>query len=328
MTQYDLVGIGNALVDIVTQSDDAFLAKHGLAKGGMMLIDPDRAAHLYSELAAAKESSGGSCGNTMAGFVSLGGAGAYIGKVRNDQFGDVFRHDMNAIGVSFTTPAVDLGPGTGLCLVMVTPDAQRTMCTFLGAAADLTVADIEADVVKAAQVTYLEGYLFDPPAAQQAFVAAAELAHSADRKVAMTLSDSFCVERHRDAFRAMVEDHVDVLFANETEILTLYEVDKFDDALQAVRGHCEVACLTRSEKGSVVLSGVDMHVIDAEPVDSVLDTTGAGDLFAAGFLYGYTHGRSLAESARIGSVASAEVIGHYGARPETDLAALVKQRLG
>jgi sugar/nucleoside kinase (ribokinase family) len=328
MTQYDLVGIGNALVDIVTQSDDAFLAKHGLAKGGMMLIDPDRAAHLYSELAAAKESSGGSCGNTMAGFVSLGGAGAYIGKVRNDQFGDVFRHDMNAIGVSFTTPAVDLGPGTGLCLVMVTPDAQRTMCTFLGAAADLTVADIEADVVKAAQVTYLEGYLFDPPAAQQAFVAAAELAHSADRKVAMTLSDSFCVERHRDAFRAMVEDHVDVLFANETEILTLYEVDKFDDALQAVRGHCEVACLTRSEKGSVVLSGVDVHVIDAEPVDSVLDTTGAGDLFAAGFLYGYTHGRSLAESARIGSVASAEVIGHYGARPETDLAALVKQRLG
>ena len=328
MTQYDLVGIGNALVDIVTQSDDAFLAKHGLTKGGMMLIDPDRAAHLYSELAAAKESSGGSCGNTMAGFVSLGGAGAYIGKVRNDQFGDVFRHDMNAIGVSFTTPAVDLGPGTGLCLVMVTPDAQRTMCTFLGAAADLTVADIEADVVKAAQVTYLEGYLFDPPAAQQAFVAAAELAHSADRKVAMTLSDSFCVERHRDAFRAMVEDHIDILFANETEILTLYEVDKFDDALQAVRGHCEVACLTRSEKGSVVLSGEDVHVIDSEPVDSVLDTTGAGDLFAAGFLYGYTHERSLAESARIGSVASAEVIGHYGARPETDLAALVKQRLG
>ena len=328
MTQYDLVGIGNALVDIVTQSDDAFLAKHGLAKGGMMLIDPDRAAHLYSELAAAKESSGGSCGNTMAGFASLGGAGAYIGKVRNDQFGDVFRQDMNAIGVSFTTPAVDLGPGTGLCLVMVTPDAQRTMCTFLGAAADLTVADIEADVVKAAQVTYLEGYLFDPPAAQQAFVAAAELAHSADRKVAMTLSDSFCVERHRDAFRAMVEDHIDILFANETEILTLYEVDKFDDALQAVRGHCEVACLTRSEKGSVVLSGEDAHIIDSEPVDSVLDTTGAGDLFAAGFLYGYTHGRSLAESARIGSVASAEVIGHYGARPETDLAALVKQRLG
>ena len=328
MTQYDLVGIGNALVDIVTQSDDAFLAKHGLAKGGMMLIDPDRAAHLYSELATAKESSGGSCGNTMAGFVSLGGAGAYIGKVRNDQFGDVFRHDMNAIGVSFTTPAVDLGPGTGLCLVMVTPDAQRTMCTFLGAAADLTVADIEADVVKAAQVTYLEGYLFDPPAAQQAFVAAAELAHSADRKVAMTLSDSFCVERHRDAFRAMVEDHIDILFANETEILTLYEVDKFDDALQAVRGHCEVACLTRGEKGSVVLSGEDVHVIDSEPVDSVLDTTGAGDLFAAGFLYGYTHGRSLAESAQIGSVASAEVIGHYGARPETELAALVKQRLG
>jgi sugar/nucleoside kinase (ribokinase family) len=328
MTQYDLVGIGNALVDIVTQTDDAFLAKHELAKGGMMLIDPDRAAFLYSEMGAARETSGGSCGNTMAGFASLGGAGAYIGKVRDDQFGGVFRHDMNAIGVSFTTPAVDLGPGTGLCLVLVTPDAQRTMCTYLGAAADLTVADIEADVVKAAQVTYLEGYLFDPPAAQQAFIAAAEIAHDAGRKVAITLSDSFCVERHRGAFRALVEDHIDILFANETEILALYEVDKFDDALQAARGHCEVACLTRSEKGSVVLSGDEVHVVDAQSVDSVLDTTGAGDLFAAGFLYGYTHGHGLADSARIGGVAAAEVIGHYGARPETDLAALVKQRLG
>lgn len=328
MTQYDLVGIGNALVDIVAQADDAFLAEHDLAKGGMMLIDPDRAAFLYDKMGAATESSGGSCGNTMAGFASLGGAGAYIGKVRDDQFGDVFRHDMNAIGVSFTTPAATAGPATGNCLVMVTPDAQRTMSTFLGAAADLSIADIEPDVIKAAKVTYLEGYLFDPPAAQQAFVAAAEIAHDAGRKVAITLSDSFCVERHREAFRSLVEAHIDILFANETEILSLYQVDKFDDALQAARGHCEIACLTRSEKGSVVLSGEEVHVVDAEPVDSVIDTTGAGDLFAAGFLYGYTHGHGLADSARIGGVAAAEVIGHYGARPETDLSVLARNRLG
>ncbi|MBL4720449.1 MAG: adenosine kinase, partial [Alphaproteobacteria bacterium] len=258
----------------------------------------------------------------------LGGKGAYIGKVRDDQFGDVFRHDMNAIGVSFTTPAATTGPTTGRCLVMVTPDAQRTMSTFLGAAADLTLADIEPEVVKSAKVTYLEGNLFDPPEAQQAFIAAAEMAHGAGRKVAITLSDSFCVGRHRDAFRSLVEAHIDILFANEDEILSLYQVDDFDDALQAVRGHCEVACLTRSEKGSVILSGDEVHVVDAAPVESVIDTTGAGDLFAAGFLYGYTQGRDLAESARIGGIAAAEVIGHYGARPETDLAALAKKALG
>ena len=328
MTQYDLVGIGNALVDIVAQTDDAFLEKHELAKGGMMLIDPDRAAFLYDHMGSALESSGGSCGNTMAGFASLGGTGAYIGKVRDDQFGDVFRHDMKSIGVSFTTPAATSGPTTGRCLVMVTPDAQRTMSTFLGAAADLTVDDIEADVIKSSKVTYLEGYLFDPPAAQQAFIAAAEIAHDAGRKVAITLSDSFCVERHREAFRSLVEAHIDIVFANETEILSLYQVEKFDDALQAARGHCEVACLTRSEKGSVILSGDEVHVVDAAPVTSVIDTTGAGDLFAAGFLYGYTQGRDLAESARIGGVAAAEVISHYGARPETDLAALARKALG
>jgi sugar/nucleoside kinase (ribokinase family) len=328
MTQYDLVGIGNALVDIVTQTDDAFLEKHELAKGGMMLIDPDRAAFLYDHMGAALESSGGSCGNTMAGFASLGGTGAYIGKVRDDQFGDVFRHDMKSIGVSFTTPAATSGPTTGRCLVMVTPDAQRTMSTFLGAAADLTVDDIEADVIKSSKVTYLEGYLFDPPAAQQAFIAAAEIAHEAGRKVAITLSDSFCVERHREAFRALVEAHIDIVFANEPEILSLYQVENFDDALQAARGHCEVACLTRGEKGSVILSGDEVHVVDAAPVTSVVDTTGAGDLFAAGFLYGYTQGRDLAESARIGGVAAAEVISHYGARPETDLAALARKALG
>lgn len=323
MTDFDLLGIGNALVDVVSQEDDTFLAEHKLDKGGMMLIDPSRADFLYSRMGPASESSGGSCGNTMAGFASLGGRGAYIGKVQDDQFGRVFRHDLNAIGVTFRTPAADDGPTTGRCLVIVTPDAQRTMCTYLGAATDLTVDDIDADLVRAAAVTYLEGYLFDPPEAKAAFVHAAEIAHTADRKVAITLSDSFCVDRHRDAFAHLVDSHIDILFANEAEILSLYEVDGFDAALQAVRGKCEIACLTRSEKGSVIVSGDEVHVVDAEPTKRVVDTTGAGDQFAAGFLFGYTHGRGLAEAGRIGSIAAAEVISHYGARPEIDLHTLI-----
>ena len=328
MTQFDLLGIGNALVDVVAQSDDDFLKSQSLDKGGMMLIDPERAVQLYTHMGPASESSGGSCANTMAGFASLGGKGAYIGKVHDDVFGTVFRHDMTAIGVSFTTPAAADGEPTGRCLVLVTPDAQRTMCTCLGAATALNEGDIDGDLVQASAVTYLEGYLFDPPEAKKAFVRAAELAHAADRKVAITLSDSFCVERHRDEFRSLVEDHIDILFANEAEILSLYQVSKFDDALQAVRGHCEVACLTRSEKGSVVLSGDEVHVIDAEPASAIVDSTGAGDQYAAGFLYGYTKNRGLAAAGRMGSIAAAEIISHYGARPETDLAKLVATKLG
>jgi sugar/nucleoside kinase (ribokinase family) len=323
MTEFDLLGIGNALVDVVAQADDAFLAEHSLDKGGMMLIDPERADFLYSKLGPATESSGGSCGNTMAGFASFGGRGAYIGKVKDDDFGKVFRHDLNAIGVTFRTPAAQDGPSTGRCLVVVTPDAQRTMSTYLGAATDLTANDIDADLIQAAAVTYLEGYLFDPPEAKAAFVRAAELAHAAGRKVAITLSDSFCVGRHRDSFAHLVESHTDILFANEDEILSLYEVNNFDDALQAVRGQCDVACLTRSEKGSVIVSGDEVHVVDAEPAQRVIDTTGAGDQFAAGFLYGYTQGKGLAESGKIGGVAAAEVIAHYGARPEVDLSTLL-----
>ncbi|NKB55437.1 MAG: adenosine kinase [Alphaproteobacteria bacterium] len=322
MTEFDLVGIGNALVDVVVQADDGFLAEHDLDKGGMMLIDPDRADFLYSKMGPATESSGGSCGNTMAGFASFGGCGAYIGKVRDDDFGKVFRHDMNAIGVTFRTPAGD-GTSTGRCLVLVTPDAQRTMCTYLGAATELQADDIDGDLIKAAAVTYLEGYLFDPPEAKAAFVRAAEMAHAAGRKVAITLSDSFCVDRHRDSFVHLVDSHIDILFANEDEIMSLYQVDNFDDALQAVRGRCEVACLTRSEKGSVIMSGDEVHVVDAEPTTQVIDTTGAGDQFAAGFLYGYTQGRSLAESGKLGGIAAAEVIAHYGARPEVELSSLL-----
>jgi sugar/nucleoside kinase (ribokinase family) len=317
--EYDLVGIGNALVDVVAQTDDAFLDSNELSKGGMMLVDADQSSALYDRMPPGTESSGGSCANTMAGFAALGGNGAYIGKVRDDQFGTVFRHDMQALGCAFDTAAATDGPATGRCLVLVTPDAQRTMCTFLGAACLLTPDDLDKDVIRNGRVTYMEGYLFDQPPAQAAFIEAAETAHAAGREVSITLSDGFCVDRHRDAFRDLVEHHVDVLFANEVEICSLYQVDGFDDALQQVRGHCKVACLTRSEKGAVIVSGDEVHVIDAAPVSKVLDTTGAGDQYAAGFLYGYTRGMDLQTSGKIGAITAAEVIQHYGARPEADL---------
>ena len=319
MTDFDLLGIGNALVDVVVQADDAFLAEHTLDKGGMMLVGPDRSDFLYHKMGSATESSGGSCGNTMAGFASLGGRGAYIGKVRDDDFGKVFRHDLDAIGVTFATPPASDGPGTGRCLVLVTPDAQRTMCTTLGAATSLTTADIDEAQVRASSVIYMEGYLFDPPEAKAAFVHAAEVAHAADRKVSITLSDSFCVDRHRAAFANLVDNHIDILFANEDEIVSLYEAAGFDEAVQAVRGRCEIACLTRSAEGSVIVAGDDVIEVPAAPVDAVVDTTGAGDLYAAGFLYGYTQGKSLAESGAIGGIAAAEVIAHYGARPAVSL---------
>lgn len=331
-TRFDLVGIGNALVDVLVNVEDGFLEAEDLPKGAMMLVDSDRSDALYARLsdlfAAGIEMSGGSCGNTMAGFAGLGGRGAYIGKVKGDRFGEAFRRGMADQGVSFeTAPAAD-GPATGKCLVMVSPDAQRTMATFLGAATQLTPDDVDPDVIAAGKVVYLEGYLFDEGDAKNAFIKAADLAHNAGRDVSLTLSDGFCVDRHRDAFRTLVEDHVDILFANEQEILSLYQVDQFDAALQQVRGHCKVACLTRSDKGSVILSGDEVHVVDAMPVDRVVDTTGAGDLYAAGFLYGYTQGMDLYRCGQIGSLAAAEIVSHYGARPEADLKTLAAARLG
>ena len=328
MPQYDLVGIGNALVDVVAQAEDAFLAQQGVAKGAMTLVDAREADALYEKMPPGIETSGGSCGNTMAGFAALGGRGAYIGKVRDDQFGTVFRHDMRAIGCDFETPPAGNGPSTGRCLVLVTPDAQRTMCTFLGAASNLTPEDLDRALLQQTKVVYMEGYLFDQPPAQLAFAEAAQIVHAAGGEVSVTLSDGFCVDRHRDAFRGLVERHIDILFANEVEICSLYEVDDFDRALQQVRGHCRVACLTRSEKGAVIVSGDEVHIVDAEPVTQVVDTTGAGDQFAAGFLYGYTQGRDLHSAGRIGAVAAAEVIQHYGARPEADLRALMAAALG
>ncbi|MCG8594844.1 MAG: adenosine kinase [Kiloniellales bacterium] len=317
---FDVVGIGNAIVDVLTQADDALVEAQGLPKGGMTLIDGSQAESLYDEMGPAREISGGSAANTLAGVASLGGRAAFIGKVRNDQLGGIFRHDIRAAGVHFETPPATSGPPSGRSLIFVTPDAQRTMATFLGAATELGPDDVDAAVVAAAKVTYLEGYLFDRPAAKAAFVKAAEAARAAGRKVSLTLSDPFCVERHRAAFRDLVEHHVDLLFANEQEICALYEVPDFDAALQAVRNHCDVAALTRSAQGSVVLAGDEVHVVDAAPLVRLVDTTGAGDLYAAGFLFGYTRGDSLYDCGRIGAIAAAEIISHFGARPEVDLA--------
>ena len=323
----DVVCIGNAIVDVLTQTDDATVDRLGMAKGSMTLIDAETAERLYAELGPGVETSGGSAGNTAAGLASLGANCAYIGKVRDDQLGEIFAHDIRAIGAEFTTaPATD-EPPTARCLILITPDAQRTMNTFLGACAELGPDDIDDQLIGRAQITYLEGYLWDRDEAKQAFLKAARLAHAADRMTALTLSDSFCVDRHRDSFRDLISGHIDILFANEAEILSLYEVDNFDTALQRAREDCAIAALTRSEKGSVVISGEEVHVVDAEPVSRVVDTTGAGDQYAAGFLFGFTRGEDLATCARIGGVAAAEVISHVGPRPQVSLSGLVSARL-
>jgi len=324
----DVVGIGNAIVDVIAQADDRFLAAQDLSKGTMALIDAARAEELYAAMGPGVEMSGGSAANTMAGIASLGGKGAFIGKVRNDQLGGIFRHDIRANGLTFDTPPATEGLPTARCLIFVTPDAQRTMNTFLGASVALGPEDLDRDLIARAKITYLEGYLWDAPAAKAAFVEAAEVAHEAGRRVALSLSDPFCVERHRESFLRLVEEHIDLLFANEVEICSLYQVEDFDAALQKVRGHCEVAVLTRSAHGAVILSGDEVHVVDAEPVARVVDTTGAGDLYAAGFLFGYTRGKNLHDCGQIGAIAAAEVISHYGARPEVPLHPLVQKRLG
>jgi sugar/nucleoside kinase (ribokinase family) len=319
----DVVGIGNAIVDVIAHAEDAFLAREALVKGTMTLIDAPRAEALYQMMGPAIEASGGSAGNTMAGIASLGGKGAYIGKVRNDFLGQVYRHDITAIGVRFDTEAATSGPGTARCLILVTPDGQRTMNTYLGACVDLAPPDIDPDIISAAQITYLEGYLFDPPKAQDAFRKAAAIAHAAGRRVALSLSDPFCVGRHRAAFRDLVDGHIDILVANEAEICSLYETEDFATAAAAVRGHVAIAALTRSAAGSVILASDATHQVLAAPVARVVDTTGAGDLYASGFLYGLTRTLPLPICGEIGSLCAAEIISHMGARPETNLAQLV-----
>jgi sugar/nucleoside kinase (ribokinase family) len=320
---FDVLGIGNAIVDVITHADDAFIATHALVKGSMTLIDEARAEALYAAMGPGVEISGGSCGNTIAGVASFGGRGAYVGKVRNDQLGAVFGHDLRATGVTFDTRQATEGPATARCLIVVTPDAQRTMNTYLGACTRLGPDDIDATQVAAAAVTYVEGYLWDPPEAKKAVLKAFDAAHAAGRKVSITLSDSFCVDRYREEFRALLRDKVDILFANESEIKSLYQVKTFEEALAAARAENKICALTRSEKGSMIVKGGETHAVPAAPAARVVDTTGAGDLYAAGFLFGFTHGKPLAECARLGGIAAAEVISHVGARPETALKGLV-----
>ena len=319
----DVAGIGNAIVDVIAHADEAFLAAEGFAKGAMTLIDAARADQLYNRMGPGIESSGGSAGNTMAGIASLGGRGAYIGKVRDDALGEIFRHDIRAMGIAFDTAAAIDGPGTARCLVLVTADGQRTMGTYLGACVDLGPEDIDPRSVAAAQITYLEGYLFDPPRAKSAFRRAAAVAHAADRQVALSLSDPFCVGRHRAEFLDLVQRDIDILFANEAEICSLYETDDFDQAAAAVRGHVKIAALTRSAKGSLLLADGATHTVAAAPVARVVDTTGAGDLYAAGVLFGLTRGLPLPTCGAIGSLCAAEIISHVGARPEAALHKLV-----
>jgi sugar/nucleoside kinase (ribokinase family) len=318
----DVLGVGNAIVDVLTNADDRFLQENALTKGAMTLIDAARAEALYAKMTDTIECSGGSAGNTMAGIASFGGRGAYIGKVKDDRLGRVFSDDLRRIGVGYeTSPATD-GPPTGRCLVLVTPDAQRTMQTFLGASATLTPDDIDAAAVSAAQITYLEGYLWDPPPAKEAFIKAAGIAHGAGRQVALSLSDSFCVSRHREEFRRLIEEHVDIVFANEDEILSLYQTSDFEAAVDALQGNCDVAAVTRGASGSVILAPDERLTVEAMTLGEVVDTTGAGDLFAAGFLFGLTRSRDLIECARLGSLAAGEIIRHFGARPEVRLADL------
>lgn len=321
-TDFDVIGIGNAIVDVLSHADEAFLDTHGLTKGAMALIDAAQAEKLYGEMSAGVECSGGSAANTIACLAALGAKGAFIGKVKNDTLGKIFAHDIKAVGVDFQSEMAEEGPSTARCLIMVTDDAERTMNTFLGACVNLGPNDIDPDYIARGKVIYLEGYLWDPDQAKEAFIKASMAAHKAGRLVSLSLSDAFCVDRHRKSFQDLVESHVDILFANEEEIKSLYEVDTFDAALQCVRDRCTVAALTRSDKGSVVISGNEIHVVDAEKVNRVVDTTGAGDAYAAGFLFGYTREFDLGTCAQLGAICSAEIISHYGARPEEDLANL------
>ena len=324
--KYQLLGIGNAIVDVIAAVGDSFLTEHGDAKGAMNLVDQERSAKLYDAMPPAEEHSGGSAGNTMAGFAALGGKGAYVGKVKDDQLGRIFAHDIKAAGVDFLTKPSDDNTPTANCMILVTPDGERTMHTYLGACVNLTEDDIVEDDIANAEIVYFEGYLWDMEPAKKAFLKAMKIAAASGTRVALTLSDGFCVDRFRDEFLELVEHHVDILFANENEIMSLYQVDVFDDALQHVAGHVSIAALTRSEKGCVIVTPDEVHVIDAVATE-VVDTTGAGDLFAAGFLFGITNGFTLSQAGKIGGLCAAEIISHIGARPVADIKALVTEKL-
>lgn len=321
-----VVAVGNALVDVIAQTSDEFIAQqseqYGMEKGAMTLIEEARAVELYAQMPEGTETSGGSAANTMAGFASFGGKGGFIGKVAEDQLGKIFQHDIQSQGIQFDTQPLIMGAQTGRCLICVTPDAERTMNTYLGASVELGADDIDGDLIGNAKVTYLEGYLYDRDQAKQAFVAAAEAAHDSGHRVALTLSDPFCVDRHRHDFLGLVENHVDILFANEEEIKSLFMQQEFDDAKSAISKHVEIAVLTRGSQGAVIIADGQEYIIPAAPVAEVIDTTGAGDQFAAGFLYGFTEGLGPEESGKLGALAAGEVISHIGPRPLVSLAEL------
>ena len=316
---YDVAAIGNAIVDVIAPATDDFLACNALTKGSMMLVDAEQSSALYSKMASGVEASGGSAANTVAGLASFGGKGAFLGKVADDQLGAVFAHDMRAIGAHFDNPPMTGGPATAVSMINVTPDGQRTMCTYLGASLMFCDYDVDPEVIEAAKIVYLEGYLFDAEAARRAFAKAAALAHGSDRMIALTLSDSFVVERHRAGLLGFIESQVDLLFANETELCALFETDDFDKAVEALRQRVTLAAVTRGAQGSVILSQGERLSVAAEPVEKVVDTTGAGDQYAAGFMFGLARGRSLQQCGQLGSLAAAEVISHYGPRPQVSL---------
>jgi sugar/nucleoside kinase (ribokinase family) len=316
---YDVAAMGNALLDVLAPADDAFLLRHNIAKGVMTLIDEFRALQLYEALSGTREIAGGSAANTAAGVASFGAKGLYVGKVKDDPLGRSFAESLSQTGVQYTTNMAAAGPATGCCLIAVTPDGQRSMSTFLGASSELAPGDIDEAGITASAVLYVEGYLWDSPGPKAAITRAMEIAKRAGRKVALTLSDPFCVGRYRAEFRELFDTRLDILFANEEEAMALFEVETFDEVLQTIRNWPGIAALTRSAKGCVIARGAEVHVIDAAPVAKVIDTTGAGDQFAAGFLVGLTGGKGLAECGKLGALAAAEVISHYGARPEASL---------
>jgi len=324
--RYDVIGIGNAIVDVIARAEDDFLVAHGMHKGSMALIEEARAEKIYQAMGPAVESSGGSAANTVVGVASFGGQAAFVGKVKDDALGRAFAHDIRASRVAFDTKPASGGPSTARCYIMVTPDGERTMNTYLGAAQDLKPADIDEGKIASAALTYLEGYLWDPPHAKEAFVKAASIAHKAGRRVALTLSDSFCVDRYRAEFLDLIrKGTVDIVFANEHELHSLYETADFDTAVKALRKDAKLAVITRSEKGCVVVTRNGVESVQAMPIERVVDVTGAGDLFAAGFLVGLARGKDHRTAARLGALAAAEVIQHIGARPAVSLKALAAE---
>jgi sugar/nucleoside kinase (ribokinase family) len=326
MTKYDVTGVGNAIVDILAQVDESFLQKHGLVKASMTLIDEKQASALYEDMPPAIEKSGGSAANTMAGIASFGGKAAFIGKVKDDDLGKIFAHDLRSIGVHYSTkPAID-GVSTAKCLISITPDAERTMATYLGATREIHIVDIDEDVIANSKVTYLEGYLWDEQHAKNAMRRSVEIAKKNGKTVALSLSDAFCVGRHREGFLTLIREGVDIVFANEAEIKCLFEDDNFDSAIEKARGLTEIVAVTRGAKGSVILNGdITEEILLPSGLIKVVDTTGAGDLYASGFLYGYTQGKNLAKCGRLATIAASEVIQHIGARPEENLAGLAKK---